>query len=121
MNKHDNADNLDALLRHTVRTAPIPELPAHFAQQIAQQAGDYSEQAGLEMWLIRLFVGLGIIAAVAFAIIVTDAAGQLVANLLYGAPWPLLLAAAGVFAAIKLLELKAHLAGNVNSISVDKV
>lgn len=106
MSQYEESDNLDVLLRHVVRTAPMPDLPADFALQITKGACDHGEQATAEIWIVRILVMLSAIVTTAFAIVATDSTSVFIHNLLLAAPWPLLLTAAVIFGAIKLLEIK---------------
>lgn len=106
MAKHEQPDErLDALLRHVVHTAPMPRPPANFAREMAQQVRDFPEEAGLESWLVRALLVLAAVAAAGFAIPFASFATARLGHLLEGAPWPLLLAAAFVFGAMKVVEV----------------
>lgn len=104
-NLDNNDDRFDGLLRHVVHTAPIPQPPADFAREMSKRVQDHPEEAGFEGWLVRVVMAIAAIAVVVFAIPFASFAGTRITTLLEGAPWPLLLAAGFVFAAMKLAEL----------------
>lgn len=106
MANHDNNDDrFDGLLRHVVHTAPMPQPPAEFAREMSKRVQDHAEEAGFEGWLVRVVLAIAAIAAGVVAIPFATLAGTRITTLLEGAPWPLLLAAGFVFAAMKLAEL----------------
>jgi hypothetical protein len=114
MNKKEQNDNLDALLRHAIRSAPMPEIPADFALKTSRRACDHSEEATTEIWLVRILLIVSAIATTTFAVVATDTASVLIVNLLEASPWPLLLAAACIFGGIKILEVKN---GGINKLA----
>lgn len=86
------------LLHRAVRAAPMPALPAGFAARLAAQVRDLEESAAPEWWTILLAVACALAAAVLFALPVTAGALQQALVHLDGAPWPMLLTAAGALA-----------------------
>lgn len=51
---------------HVARTAPLPEPPPSFALTMARLAADFGEEAGVEIWLLRL-LATAAVAALAFS------------------------------------------------------
>lgn len=98
-------DRFDALLRHVVHTAPMPQPPAGFARDMARQVHDHAEEAGIETWVIRIVLAIATIAVAGFAIPFATFAGIRITNLLGDAPWPLLLTMTIVFGGMKLAEV----------------
>lgn len=88
------------LLHRAVRAAPMPALPAGFAARLAAQARDLEESAAPETWTITLAVACALAAAVLSALPVTASALQQALVHLDGAPWPMLLTAAGALALV---------------------
>lgn len=106
MAKHEQQDErLDALLRHVVHTAPMPQPPANFAHEMALQVRDFPEEARLESVLVRALLVLATVAVAGIAIPFAAIAVVRLSHLLDGAPWPLLLAAAFVFGTMKAVEV----------------
>lgn len=103
-NHEPKNEQLDALLRHVVHTARVPQPPADFARAMAEQVRDLPEEAGLESWLTRVVLAIAAIAVAAFAAPFVVVVGARITQLLEGAPWPLLLATGVVFGGIKLAE-----------------
>lgn len=101
----NNPKRFDAFLRHIVDTAPVPPLPENFAQEMASQVRDHTEEAGFESWLLRALLVIAVIAAVGFMIPSATSATTRIHGLLGDAPWPLLLTVAVVFSGMKLAEM----------------
>lgn len=114
-------DDFEPLLRHVVRTAPMPEPPANFATELmqllqrekAQHVQQYHEDARVEIWLTFVALLCCGIAVLIAAVPMTDLASASLLQLLADAPWPLLLAVTAVFAVIKTQEaLSGHHSGS---------
>lgn len=103
-NDEPKKDQLDVLLRHVAHTARMPQPPANFAREVAQQVRDLPEEAGVESWLTRAVVLVAAIAVAAFAVPFVVVVGARITQLLEGAPWPLLLAAGFVFVGMQLVD-----------------
>lgn len=105
MNDQRPDDKFDALLRHSLRSAPASEPPPDFAREMAALAADQPEAAAVETWAVRALCGL---AAVAVCLVAMPFVNPLLSrtyHVLAGAPWPLLVVAGGVFGALKLMDL----------------
>lgn len=108
--RHDDRhDALDALLRHSIRTAPMAEPPPGFAQAMEARVLVPSEQASVEVWLTRIAAGLLVLVLILTTAALASAhAGRIANALAQGlgeAPWPLLLTAMGILAVVKLVDL----------------
>jgi hypothetical protein len=112
MNEDRPDEKFDALLRHTLSHAPMPEPPPGFAREMAALAADEPEAAAVEIWITRVLVILVVLASGAGALFVIDSIALRLQRLLDGAPWPLLLTAAAAIGGIKLAEIaRAAVAG----------
>ena len=103
-NDKQKKDGTDALVRHVVRSSPMPEPPADFAENVAMLVSTQEEDAKFEVWLTNAVLLLAIIAVIGMAIASMPSLVDL-SRFLGEAPWPLILASGAMFAAIRLLEI----------------
>lgn len=102
---NDENTQFDAFLRHVVQSAPVPQPPANFAQQVAAQVRDHTEEAGLETWMVRIILALAALAVGGIALPFAISASTRITSLLGDAPWPLLLTLGMVLGGMKLAEV----------------
>lgn len=102
------SDRVDTLLRHSIRTAPMMEPPPGFAQAMEARVSVPSEQAWVEVWLTRLAVATTvlILALATLGLLDTyvDRIAHAVPTVASDGAGPLLLAAIGILALVKLAE-----------------
>lgn len=96
----------DALLQHALQTAPMPAIPASFAEALQQQVSDHEEQAGWEIWLTRIPVAIAVLMLSAFFLPWLNVISEQLTERISSAPWPILLMTAAILALIKLLDVK---------------
>ncbi|MBY6204258.1 hypothetical protein [Halomonas denitrificans] len=99
-----DGDRFDALLRHSIRTAPMPEPPPDFARRMEGLVTDRAEDARVEAWLTRLSLWSLALATFGLALYQAGPITGVLDRLLGGAPWPMLLVIAVILSAVKLLE-----------------
>jgi hypothetical protein len=88
------------LLHRAVRAAPMPALPAGFATGVAARVRDLDESAEPERWTLMLAAACALAAGALFALPVTASVLQRAVAQLDGAPWPMLVTAAGALALV---------------------
>lgn len=105
MSNNDNhSRHADKLIKQLVQTAPMPELPANFADSVSRSIAAQHQAARLESRLATFFLLVTIIAVLAATL---GTMGVIVRALmpLQHAPWPLLLATAAILLAVKLYDM----------------
>lgn len=99
-----NNDRFEALLRHSIQTAPMEEPPPGFAQEMDRLVTARAEDAGIESWLTRIALWATAMATIGFAVPHLDRAVGYLLDLLGDVPWPLLLSVLAALGMVKLME-----------------
>ncbi|NZA28014.1 hypothetical protein H0E84_16675 [Luteimonas sp. SJ-92] len=87
-------EDVDAYRRlyRAVHDLPLPEPPASFAAEMARIVEDHEEQAGAEIWTLRITAAAAALCLVSLTPVLATAAGAFT-EAAGGLPWPLMLAA----------------------------
>lgn len=98
------SDRFEALLRHSVRTAPMAEPPPDFARSMDKLVTGRAEDAGFEAWLTRIAVWTTVVTILGFLVSYIGQVVGYLSNIIGDAPWPLLISTLAILGMIKSAE-----------------